>query len=479
MKLTRTRSFRAGGYSAVAVVIVAAIAIAVNLMASALPTSQTQLDITENALYTLSDQSRRILSTVQDPVRVYLISDGENDDANVTNLLAQYEGMSDKVTIETVDSVARPDFASKYTEETVANNDVLVVCGDKSEHLKYQGDIWQAVESENFAYYYRLAQSGHTEYLNYLYDYVFAGENALSGAISRVSSRFVPRLYLMQGHDEAALCASLLQQLEVESFSVAEFNFLETQALPSDADIILINVPKSDLSPDEADALIDFLDRGGDVLIVFNAVGEQPPVQLTRVTMHMGVSPKPGMVVEGSATNYYQSPSILLPVIKYSPATLPVYGGKYYIMFPFATGLTHEEEVGTYTALLVSSRASYLKAPSATVQEKETGDAAGPFDLAALIENGGTKMALFTSPVFLEETMNTMVSGSNFDLFLSTLNCMAEREADPNIAPKSVKVERLTVSEQDRITWSVVLIGVVPCVLLLAGLTIILWRKHR
>ena len=77
-----SRTFRVGGYSMAACAIVVLIAIVANLAVGALPTSVTQLDLTDDALYTLSDQTRRIVSALDEPVTLtYLTITGQEDSA--------------------------------------------------------------------------------------------------------------------------------------------------------------------------------------------------------------------------------------------------------------------------------------------------------------------------------------------------------------------------------------------------------------
>lgn len=77
MKLKRmftSRRFRAGGYSAFATAVVVAIAVAANAIVGALPAGLTQIDMTEQALYTLSDQSRQLVRNLAEDVSLYLLA---------------------------------------------------------------------------------------------------------------------------------------------------------------------------------------------------------------------------------------------------------------------------------------------------------------------------------------------------------------------------------------------------------------------
>ena len=70
----KSRAFRVGGYSTTACVVVAAIAIAAVLIVDALPTSYTKLDITSNQMFSLSEQTKMILGSLDGEVNFYLIA---------------------------------------------------------------------------------------------------------------------------------------------------------------------------------------------------------------------------------------------------------------------------------------------------------------------------------------------------------------------------------------------------------------------
>ena len=53
------KRFFAGSYSVFAAAVVIAIAVVVNLMAAALPADKTEIDLTSQAIFTLSDQTIR------------------------------------------------------------------------------------------------------------------------------------------------------------------------------------------------------------------------------------------------------------------------------------------------------------------------------------------------------------------------------------------------------------------------------------
>lgn len=294
-----SRSVRAGGYAAVASAIVVAIAIAVNLLVSALPETVTHPDFTENQLYTLSDQTKRITNALEKDVTLPLIASSGNESTTILNLLKRYEGASAHITVETVDPVLYPNFARQYTSGTVRSNSVVVACGDRSRYVDYS-DIFKQVKSDNYDTYYYYVQMGYSQYYDYLYDTVFDGENVLTAAINYVSSDSLTKIYTLSGHSEAELSETFTEAIKADNFEFESLHLMDVEAVPEDAGLILINAPASDLSEDEAALLIDYLDAGGNVLLTTDCMESDSMKNLLSVCEHMGMTLTDGMVVETS-----------------------------------------------------------------------------------------------------------------------------------------------------------------------------------
>lgn len=82
--------FKAGSYSAFAAAVVIAIAVLANLAVQALPQTATQIDLTAQSLYTLSDQTRRIAASLDTDVNLYLLALRGNEDDTISRLLQSY-----------------------------------------------------------------------------------------------------------------------------------------------------------------------------------------------------------------------------------------------------------------------------------------------------------------------------------------------------------------------------------------------------
>lgn len=424
-----SRSVRAGGYAAVASAIVVAIAIAVNLLVSALPETVTHPDFTENQLYTLSDQTKRITNALEKDVTLSLIASSGNENTTILSLLKRYEGASAHITVETVDPVLYPNFARQYTSGTVRSNSVVVTCEGRSRYVDYS-DIFKQVKSDNYDTYYYYVQMGYSQYYDYLYDTVFDGENALTAAINYVSSDSLTKIYTLSGHSEAELSETFTEAIKADNFEFESLHLMDVEAVPEDAGLILINAPASDLSEDEAALLIDYLDAGGNVLLTTDCMESDSMKKLLSVCEHMGMTLTDCMVVETSQNRYYRNPVYLLPEIGETEITQAIRDGGYYILFPIAQGIVSAGDGFSYTPLLSTSDSAFSKKSGygMTTYDKEEGDTDGPFDVAAATSKGEAHMVWFASAQFATDNVNAMVSGANGDLLVNAINWMAQQE---------------------------------------------------
>ena len=178
-----TRRLRAGGYTAVATAIVIAIAVAVNLFVSALPESVIRRDFTQDGLYTLSEQTKRIVSDVEKEVTLYLVSIAGSEDAGIQTLLERYVDLSPNVKTELADPVQNPGFLKTFGTN-MSINSVIVSCGEKYRIVDYN-DIY-------------VSQYQYDAYYGYTMSTSFNGEQALTSAIYYVTSDTLPKVYIFR-----------------------------------------------------------------------------------------------------------------------------------------------------------------------------------------------------------------------------------------------------------------------------------------
>lgn len=463
--------FRAGSYSAVAAVIVIAIAILVNMMASSLPTTTTQLDMTEQSLYSLSDQSKRIVASLDKDVTLYLISNSGQEDDTVLRLLERYADLSSHIKVQTMDPTIQPTFLDQYELEIsqLYANSVLADCNGRYRLVGYDEIFVTEYSMDYYSYSYTSTTT-------------FNGENALTNAIHYVSSDNLPKAYTLTGHGETELDSSITDMLAQDNFDTESLSLLALDEAPEDAAAIIINAPTSDLSQDEADLLIDYLANGGSIVLTTGYIDEGEMPQLLRVTASMGLTTDTGVIIEGNRQmRLSRYPHYLLPDIGSHDITDALAAGGYYILTAISQPIVETEDASAdITWILTTSDESYAKTAglNMTTTEKEDGDTDGPFHVGAVAESTG-KLFWVTSDSLLDSYINSAVSGANGDLFLNALNWMGGQEESISIRAKSLDSSGLTVTQGESSMWSIIMIGLIPAALVAVGIVIWVRRKRR
>ena len=247
------RHLKQGSYSSFLVLFLIAAVVIVNLIVGQLPTTFTQIDLSSQKLYTLTEDTRELVKGLEQDVTLYYIVTSGSEDDTVERLLERYDDLSGHITVETKDPNLYPNFISQYTDEDVSNNSIIVVCGDKSRVVS-GSDMWETtIDYSTFSQ----QTTG------------FDGEGQITSAISYVTSEESTKLYWITGHgetEESALSSQFTDAVSKSNMEVEELTLL-TSEIPEDADGIVIIAPTSDFSEEEADKVISYLEGGGKALI--------------------------------------------------------------------------------------------------------------------------------------------------------------------------------------------------------------------
>ncbi len=463
--------FRAGSYSAFAAVIVIIIAVVVNLMVGSLPSSTTQLDLTEQSLYSLSDQTKRIAASLDRDVNLYIICNQGNENATIQRLLERYAGLNTHIKVRSVDPTLQPTFLDQYDLELskLYENSVLVESGEKHRLVGYNEIFVTEYEMDYYSYNYTSTTS-------------FDGENAITNAIHYVSSDDLPKVYTLTGHGETEWSDSVTEMLEQDNFEKESLSLLSMEAVPEDATAVVIHAPASDLSEEEADMLIAYLENGGNVALLTAYMEADDMPQLRRVAASMGLAAESGLIVEGDRQMYVNRyPYYLLPELQSHEVTDALISGRYYVLTPLAQPLVETGEgSAAVTWLLNTSDSAYTKAEGLQTQttEQVDGDATGAFHVGAVAESSG-KFFWVSCDALLDTGIDRTVSGANSNLFLNVLNWMGGQEESISIRAKSMDQEGLTVTQSASSMWSILMIGVIPLCLVGMGVAVWVRRKRR
>ena len=463
-------ALRGGSYSLTISVIVLAILIVVNIFASALPTSVTKYDISASKLYSITSNTKVVVNALEQDVTIYWVVQSGQEDAVIENLLGKYDSLSDHIQVVKKNPDVYPTFAEQYTDETVRNNSLIVECGNRSRFIGYD-DIY-IQEADLYSYSYNTS---------------FDGEGAVTSAIDYVVSEEFPQLYILEGHGEADLPASFQEQIEKENMETQPLSLLTVDAIPEDADCVVIYAPESDISQEEKELLADYAAQGGKLFAVAGPVQDGILENLYGLLADYGVQANGGIVVEGDRNHYNgflrQGPMALLPDMNSDPITDPLIDEKYHPIMPVSLGLTITENSGggRVTELLTTSGMAYSKLAGygMTDVEKEDGDIDGPFALAVSIETAGEgQIVWFSSSYFLEDAYNAASSGANSNLGMNALASLVGETEAMAIRSKSLNYNYLSINSSTASLLKALMIGVFPLAYLGLGVWVVLKRRR-
>ncbi len=490
------RRFKTGAAAALTTAVVVALAVAVNLLAAALPSSITQLDISAEGLYTLGDSTKTLVSGLEKETVIYYLAQEGAEDSSVTTLLDRYAELSGKLSWQLKDPAVYPTFAHNYDD--AAEGSVIVTCGDNYQVLD-QYDLYQ--------YEYDYNTGG--------YNTSFDAENQITSAIRYVTSDTSPVIYLLKGHSESDLPSDITDQLKQQNLTTQDLNLLNEESVPEDAAALLMVSPQKDLTDHEAQLLKDYL-AGGGQLMLFTDLSETDTPLLDGILADYGLSPSGGLVVETDTSMLYGGyPNVLLPNISTSSLFSQVDQDGYVLLDTCEGILTNTElEDVTVTKLLTTSEGAISKTgwQTMTTWDKEEGDLDGPFAVGAWAQktvSTGTddetadaesaestestettedtedtgetvesSIVWFTSSSLLNSQLDMMVNGNNSAVVLSALSQLAGQDVESlGIAAKSLSVDYLTVSTGQMQQWNMISMYLLPLAALVIGIVIVLRRR--
>jgi len=232
------RSTQAGTNALIATISVVVILGLINFLASRY---LVRIDLTETKLFTLAPQSQQQVQKLQYPVKVWLFERGQNP--LDIDLLENYRRQSKLFSFEYVDPQLRPGLAEKFG-------------------VKGPGEVY--VEAKN---QHKLVQVlNESERLS---------ELRLTNSLQRITSSNISKVYMLQGHGENALqpgqgsISQALNALGDKNFTPLPLNLAQS-SVPADAVVVVVAGPRRELFPTEVKALKDYLDRGGNLLLMID-----------------------------------------------------------------------------------------------------------------------------------------------------------------------------------------------------------------
>jgi ABC-type uncharacterized transport system involved in gliding motility auxiliary subunit len=466
------REARFGTIAVASAAVVLAILIAINYLAAQ---HNKRWDLTAAQQFTLSDQTRNILRGLDRPVNVLVFAQPD-DFERFRDRLDGYQYVSNQVTVEYVDAVKSPSRANQYQVQSLGT----VV-------FEYDGRT-ERVTSDS--------------------------EQELTNGLIKVVQGEEHKIYFVQGHGQKSIdstdrdgYSTIASSLRAENYVLENLVLAQQQDVPDDASVLVIAGPRTDLFEPEIEMLTRYLARGGKVFLLLDPPDKPGAPELTRIKALLedwAIEVGTNVVVDVSGMGQLLGTGPEVPVAaKYQPHPIT---DRFNLITAFRLARSVTPVAGSTSGrfaqtLVETSPGSWAETDIKTLmttgqvaRDPDQGDIEGPVSLAVAVSSPTTDPPGAAEAEPPDETprseMRMVVFGDsdfasngwlgiqgNRDLFMNSVNWLAQQENLISIRPRDPEDRRITLTsdQQRRIFWLTVLI--IPGLILFAGIQT--WWRRR
>ena len=335
------------------------------------------------------------------------------------------------------------------------------------------------------------------------YQQIDITEEAITNAILDVTTTVKPKIYFLTGHNMYSddYFQYLKNAFIEEVNEVAQLNLLTAGKVPDDCNVLVITALKEDIKEMEKDRLIDYIKKGGEILLLLDPnLDNIKLANFQKVLDEYGVSISNGFILEGDSNKMISgAPNFVISTINRSSAITKNMTMDLNVCLMNSGKLTiasnddlRAKNVTVETLATVSDKAFYrtdLQSPSQSKISSDT-DANGA-TVAAMItkqinENTVSKVIVFANTAFatnmqipVSQTYYTYALdfSNNKDVILNSISYLTEREDNITIR-KNVEMVNYDVTEtQNRIILAIIF--TVPVFIIIAGIVIWILRRRK
>lgn len=446
--------------------------ITANLTISFIPQRHVKLDVTASKIFSLSDQSKQVVESLNETVTLFWVTNNGEEDPAIETLLARYGDLSSYIEIRRINLETNPGFANKYTPSILSKNSVIAEMVNRYKVVDYS-----SIYTYDLSKYYETGE----------YDLYFDGESAITGAINHVANGHTPKLFFLMGHGEPTSTSFIAEKLQKDNVETVFYNLMGGSSVPHDADILFIYNPRSDFSKLEVEMLIEYMGRGGRIIAVTDLVRNDLP-NLRYFAKYYALQTVEGLVMERDQGRFaWGRPYYLFPIMKSHAVTNALKNRGYSILMPGAFGFKQDLEARNsliVTPLLVTSENSHAfleghNSSSAVIQGANT---QGPFMLGVLVKERYSsvqgEIIWYTSADMLVQDYDEMISGANLNLFCNSVAFLTGNNTNISIRSKGIMPDYLKVNSLAGNFISIFLIGAIPALYMLPGVIISFHRRR-
>ncbi|MBR4096104.1 MAG: GldG family protein [Oscillospiraceae bacterium] len=495
MKINK-KKLKYGTAAVVITAVVIAMVVLLNVVLSVLSESiNMNFDITPNSDFEISEETKDYLASLNENVEICTTVDelvfktSENRYyRQAYEVLKKYEFNSDKITVNFVDMTTNPTYVEKYKKyyDGTINDSSIIIFNEDTKRIKVLSTSDLFNTEVNYYYFQEQIVSSKAE-------------QTLTSAIMYITDPEPKTAVYLNVMTQSVAGENIQSMLNSNGFDLLTVDPL-IEEIPADADLIVLNAPINDLSPDVINKLYTFMENGGNYgknMIYLASMEQNETPNIDAFLAEWGIAVKSGVVSDNNQQNldpnYYgygfasfieendytagiAAENIEAPVVSY-------YARPIELLFDFSgnvsvISLLNTAETGI--AITTEMQQEYAETGAMPVIEEQAIPMIALSNKYTFIENEQvlSNLVVFGSDQMLRSDITSATYYNNGDYFVSILNKISGKENGIYIVEKDLSGDTFPLTTSQFIVLAIVMF-VIPLAVLITGIVVWVRRRHK
>lgn len=451
-----------------------------------------RVDLTQNHLYSLSQETRSYIEHLPNPVKVIVTISPDSSSRemeqlyrDVRGLLREYEyatynSPGANIEVEFVDLFQQRKRAQLIAEEYgIEQTDLVIFASGNNQRIVFPNDLYETKDMKRER---------------------FRGETVFTSAILDVSGQEPKTIYLTSGHGEMRMeetgsargLSELAAALEQRNFRLRYLDLTQVEKVPDDADLVMVLSPQAPFLGEEEERLRRYL--SGDAGRLIAMLDPRWSHGMQDLLLDWGILVDDVLVLDTGPDFLAGSGDTILKRFGEHPITQRLVDNNLPVVFGFSRSVRPDpgrtlDDTLSVIPLIGTSETSWGERSyrqGSNFQFNPGVDLEGPLSLAAVSETSipshlginipSGRMIVFGNSDFVSN--GRINSLGNLTFMMNTINWAIDRDNLINIPPRPIDKIQLVLSGEQVAQLRITLLGILPGIVALMGITVY-WIRRK